>query len=67
MENALLLVDKFKKVKKKRKAYMKAYLSTDALLFYSMNNDGSRIDNYDFRDKIFEESNMLSHFTNNKK
>ncbi|KAL3989843.1 Protein tyrosine kinase family protein [Acanthocheilonema viteae] len=39
----------------------------DALMFYSMNNDGSRIDNYDFRDKIFEKSNMLSHFTNNKK
>ncbi|EJD76708.1 TK/DDR protein kinase [Loa loa] len=39
----------------------------DALMFYSMNNDGSRIDSYDFRDKIFEKSNMISHFTNNKK
>lgn len=36
-------------------------------MYYSMNNDGSRIDTYDFRDKIFEKSNMLSHFTNNKK
>uniref|UniRef100_A0A0R3RQM2 Discoidin domain-containing receptor 2 n=1 Tax=Elaeophora elaphi TaxID=1147741 RepID=A0A0R3RQM2_9BILA len=39
----------------------------DALMFYSMSNDGSRIDSYDFRDKIFEKSNMISHFTNNKK
>ncbi|VDN89487.1 unnamed protein product [Brugia pahangi] len=39
----------------------------DGLMFYSMNNDGSRIDNYDFRDKTFEKSNMFSHFTNNKK
>uniref|UniRef100_A0A915PJ07 Protein kinase domain-containing protein n=1 Tax=Setaria digitata TaxID=48799 RepID=A0A915PJ07_9BILA len=42
-------------------------LYNEGLMFYSMNNDGSRIDNYDFRDKIFEKSNMLSHFTNNKK
>ncbi|KAM3729132.1 Discoidin domain-containing receptor [Dirofilaria immitis] len=39
----------------------------EGLMYYSMNNDGSRIDSYDFRDKIFEKSNMLSHFTNNKK
>ncbi|VDM98077.1 unnamed protein product [Thelazia callipaeda] len=39
----------------------------EGLMFYSMNNDGSRLDNYDFRDKIFEKSTMFSHFTGTKK
>ncbi|KHN80511.1 Discoidin domain-containing receptor 2 [Toxocara canis] len=39
----------------------------DGLMYYSMNHDGSRIGDYDFRDRIFENSQMKSTFSGTKK
>uniref|UniRef100_A0A915C0W7 Discoidin domain-containing receptor 2 n=3 Tax=Parascaris univalens TaxID=6257 RepID=A0A915C0W7_PARUN len=39
----------------------------DGLMYYSMSHDGSRIGDHDFRDRIFENSQMSSSFSGAKK